>query len=55
MRKVNNSRSKRAAKRVLRRALAHIKEKVRSVHTHGMHKLNKAITKEKKKLVKAVP
>lgn len=55
MRKVNNSRSKRAAKRVLRRALAHIKEKIGSVHTHGMHKLNKAITKEKKKLVKAVP
>jgi hypothetical protein len=55
MRKVNDARSKRAAKRVLRRALVQIKEKFRGAHTHGMHKLNKAITTEKKKLVKAAP
>ena len=59
MRKVNDARSKRAAKRVLRRALAKLRrsseELTPMVCTSLKMKLNKAITTEKKKLVKAAP
>jgi len=50
LKKVNAARSKRAAQRAVKKALHHIVSKV--TKTHGAHKINKMIKKEKKKLGK---